>query len=105
MPDVEEDEDEDEPSEEDIVDEEEDEEDEDEDEDDSAEEDTEDEEVETEPRLKARLNGRRIPEVDVLSRSPSRDRYAYRRRERFRPPPLSEDHYRPPSSRRFVAQC
>ena len=78
-----------------------------EEEDESDSEDTEEEEeAGTEPRLRARLRGRRIPEEDIPSRSPSRPRYpADRPRERqYRDPPRSEDHYRPPSSRRCVAQ-
>lgn len=75
------------------------------DDDESEEEDTEDDEVETEPRLKARLGGRRVPEEDLTSRSPPRPQFTYRTRERHRGPPLSEDHYRPSPSRRFVAQC
>lgn len=78
-----------------------------EEEDESDSEDTEEEEeAGTEPRLRERLRGRRIPEEDIPSRSPSRPRHpADRPRERrYRDPPLSEDHYRPPSSRRCVAQ-
>lgn len=97
VPEVEEVEDEEESSEE--------EEEEEDDDDESDEEDTEEDEVETEPRLKARLNGRRMPEEDIISLSPPRPRFSPRTRERHRGPPLSEDHYRPSSHRRFVAQC
>lgn len=53
----------------------------------------------------SRHRGRIIPEDDFPSPSPSRHRYSsYRAGERPRDSPRSEDHYRPQSSRRCVAQ-
>ena len=72
---------------------------------DSGEEFTEDE-AETEPRLQTRLHRRLAPAAkSISSRSPSRPRITHRSRGGIVAPPLSEDHYRSPSSRRCVAQC